>query len=249
MGVVGDLLSKDQRLATHLRSATSTSHQIIREESITEQMATTLIDRFPGQVKFTLFTASEEARNGADWYWRIQIGDRAIHARVQAKRVQRDTLGDSDNNGRIDLEMDQLKKLVDSASVDRASLPNLEAWIATFARFNANPSCGRQPVNCIIHGCGNSCMGISQPPSIWMAPAAHFIRDRKRQSVSIQDIVTESIRLDCLLPCIEFEGDRGPKTKGFELAPDLPDFDSCIAAIHANLPLSKSFEGALEIKA
>jgi len=101
--VVNRLLSRDQLLAPALRSETTTSRQVYREECITVEMATTLRERFPQHVEITLFTAPEEARTGADWYWRFERGDQAIHARVQAKRVRRSEFGQDDSDGVVEI--------------------------------------------------------------------------------------------------------------------------------------------------
>jgi hypothetical protein len=65
-GVVDRLLSRDQLLARDLRSSTTGSRQIYREECITVEMVTELLDRFPDHVEITLFTPPEEKRTGAD---------------------------------------------------------------------------------------------------------------------------------------------------------------------------------------
>lgn len=102
--VVNRLLERDQLLARELRSATTGSHQIYREECITVEMATELRERFPEHVEITLFTPPEEIRTGADWYWRFEKARGAIHARVQAKRVQRTAFGQADDRGHVDID-------------------------------------------------------------------------------------------------------------------------------------------------
>jgi hypothetical protein len=100
-------LERDQRLSQSLRGAATRSRQAVREESITQEMALTLRERFPENVELTLFTAGEERQNGADRYWRIQSADRAIHARVQAKRIQRSEFNQPDSEGTIEFKPDQ----------------------------------------------------------------------------------------------------------------------------------------------
>jgi len=118
--VVSNLLNRDQLLAKELRSAETVSRQIFREECITLEMASTLKEKFPAYIHLTVFTPAEEARNGADWYWRIQKGAGAIYARVQAKRVQRPEFGQSDSNGSVELETGQLRTLLAAViSLDR----------------------------------------------------------------------------------------------------------------------------------
>lgn len=85
--------SRDQRLARELRSSTTGSRQIYREESITVEMLTELRGLFRDLVEITLFTSPEEKRTGADWYWRFEKAGAAIHPRVQAQRAQRTEFG------------------------------------------------------------------------------------------------------------------------------------------------------------
>jgi len=105
-------------------------------------MATELRERFPDHVEITLFTPPEETRTGADWYWRFEKGGGAIHARVQAKRVQRTEFGQTDDRGHVDLDMPQLTQLVEATRSVPDALAGLQAWLATYARFEANPPCG-----------------------------------------------------------------------------------------------------------
>jgi hypothetical protein len=247
MEAVGNLLSRDQHLAERLRNPDTTSRQIFREECMTSEMAETLIERFPDHVEFRLFTTHEENRNGADWYWRIQVGNRAVHARVQAKRVQRSRFGESDENGKIDIEIEQLRKLLDSAESDSASLPGLETWVATFAQLNASPPCGNKPAACKNHGCGDACADANRLPSIWIAEASDLVNDGQSH-LRIDQILKHSVRLDCILPCIESGNRPGPVTKGFSLASGVPTFDTCIEAIQSSVSLKGTFEGALQIK-
>lgn len=243
--VVSGLLRRDQRLSRALRSGTTNSRQIIREESITEQMALALKERFPGNVEITLFTPTEESRNGADWYWRIQSGARAIHARVQAKRVQRSEFSQPDSEGFIEFASDQLRTLVTATASDRKKLRGLEAWIATFCRYDATPPCGVDPCDCKSHGCGARC-DRQTIPSVWIAKAEAIARtERKRQTIG--EVVGESVRLDCVLPCIADGGRVGPQAKGFVLGPGLVSFEECVAAIRSAPSMNSTYKGALRI--
>ena len=106
-------------------------------------MATTLREQFPSHVEITLFTPQEETGTGADWYWRFEREDGAIHARVQAKRVQRKRFGDPDDRGSIDIDVSQLNRLI-QATAEATELPGLQAWLATYARFDATPPCRKE---------------------------------------------------------------------------------------------------------
>lgn len=131
--VVNRLLSRDQLLSSELRSTTTGSRQIYREECITVEMVATLHERFPEHVEITLFTPQEETRTGADWYWRFERGDRAIHAHVQAKRVRRAEFGDPDEHGHVEIDRLQLNQLVRATEQERDQLHGLQAWLATYA--------------------------------------------------------------------------------------------------------------------
>jgi hypothetical protein len=247
--VVGNLLNRDQLLAEKLRSPETVSRQIYREECITLEMASTLKERFPEQIDLTIFTPAEEARNGADWYWRVQKGNFAIHARVQAKRVQRSAFGQLDSDGAVDFDASQLRRLLDATNSARSSVPDLQAWIATFARYDATPPCGGEPSECRKHGCNQNCEGMNRLPSIWIAQAQDFTNGKfLDQSMVVRQVVESSLRLDCILPCIDPRNSDGPARKGFVLTPGLPSFDDCIAAIDRNSALNGTFEGAIQIK-
>jgi hypothetical protein len=238
-GVVGNLLNRDQLLAEKLRSSKTKSRQIFREECITLEMAATLKETFPEQVDLTVFTPPEEALNGADWYLRVQKDDFAIHARVQVKRVQRSAFGQLDSDGKVEFDTGQLCKLIAAAN----SLPELQAWVATFARYDAAPPCGARPSCCPNHRCNRDCEKEgSRPPSIWIAQAREFAN--RMLPVTIEELVGSSLRLDCILPCIRSQGNDGPAQKGFAVAPGLPSFDDCVEAIQTD----GAFEGALQIK-
>jgi hypothetical protein len=253
--VVSNLLNRDQLLAETLRSSKTRSHQIFREECITLEMASTLRERFPENVDLTLFTTDEERLNGADWYWRVQKGDLATHALVQAKRVHRSAFGQNDDDGTVELDTGQLGRLVQAANSDPFSLRKLQAWIATFARYkNATPPCGLRPCCCPTHGCNRNCEKETNTPSVWIAQASGFANCKSQsQSMKISELVENSVRLDCILPCTKdqdanspsgSQGSVGPGTKDFKLAVGLPSFDDCIVAIER----LGTFAGALQIK-
>lgn len=246
--VVGELLDEDQSLAQMIRSETTTSRQIFREESITERMAITLLRRFPKNVEVTLFTPSEEARTGADWYWRFERGDGAIHARVQAKRVQRSEFGQQDRDGHVEIDHRQLDRLIEATQEASMRLTGLQAWLATFARFDATPPCGQDDLmRCPRHNHANAC--TRQMPSLWIAQASE-IRRWTATTMSVRDVVARSVRLDCVLPCIDGPDARtGPEAKGFTRAAGLPSYPKCIDHILQDSTWLKSFEGAMRIVA
>jgi hypothetical protein len=246
--VVSGLLNRDQLLAETLRSPETSSHQIFREECITVDMVSTLRERFPDHIEITMFTGDEESHNGADWYWRIQKGRGAIHARVQAKRIRRSAFRQKDSNGTVQIDMAQLQKLIDTAESDREILPNLQSWLATYARFDADPPCGNHPSMCNNHGCENSCTE-QEIPSIWIAKAKEILETGRTKPIfQVKDIVEKSLRLDCILPCIDRSIDEGPSAKGFNLFANLPTYETCIMAIQNNPALQASFDGAIQIK-
>ncbi len=245
--VVSQLLNRDQLLARQLRSDSTTSRQIYREEGITVEMASTLQERFPKHVEITLFTMPEETRNGADWYWRFQKGDRAIHARVQAKRVQRTEFGQDDAGGHIDVDVSQLGDLVSEVESARNQLPELQAWLLTYARFAATPPCGQLTLShCNSHGHEDRCAGGGSNPSIWIAQALE-IRELNTTQFPVREIVEKSVRLDCILPCIDTSGSQGPSQKGFTLRDGLRPYEECVEIIERNVLLRTMFAGAMRI--
>jgi hypothetical protein len=208
-------------------------------------MASALRERFPDHVEITLFTPPEETRTGADWYWRFEKAGGAIHARVQAKRVQRTEFGQSDNLGHVDIDRPQLGQLLAATRVAQAQLPGLQAWLATYARFDATPPCGQEDMaHCNHHGHGGTCQ--LQEPSVWIAKAESFASGAPR--IPIHRIVQDSVRLDCVLPCIDQQGGNGPEEKGFSLELIPKTFQECVAAIEAEATLRAGFEGALLIR-
>lgn len=244
--VVNRLLARDQLLARDLRSVTTTSRQIYREECITVEMAATLRERFPQNVEITLFTPPEEARTGGDWYWRFERGDRAIHARVQAKRVRRSEFGQPDSNGNVEIDKKQLAVLINETAAVVSQLPELQAWLATFARFDATPPCGQEDLaQCQRHDHARAC--VRHEPSLWIAQAQKMQRLNCSQ-LSVGEVIENSVRLDCILPCIDGSGaGGGPAAKGFTLAYGLPSYQDCIDGIRRDAALLKTFEGALRI--
>ncbi len=209
-------------------------------------MATTLRESFPKNVEITLFTPSEEARTGADWYWRFEKGDRAVHARVQAKRVQRTVFGLPDSDGHVDINQDQLNQLIEANKKASSQLPKLQAWLATFARFEARPPCMKDDLSdCPRHHHTEAC--ASHDPSLWIAQACDM-RNLSQAQVPVKTVVEHSVRLDCILPCIDGTGATdGPAAKGFTLAASLQPYKDCIDIIHKDTALLKYFEGALRI--
>ena len=252
--VVSRLLSRDQLLAEDLRSPETGSRQIYREECITVELAATLRNRFRERVSITLFTSPEERRTGADWYWRFQRAEDAIHARVQAKRVHRTEFGQPDARGTIDIKTSQLEQLLEAAASAERKLPHLESWLATFARFSAVPPCGEDNLNnCSRHQHPDNCAG--HEPSLWTAHASDILRIAKDRSTNdnvklhVEDVVGESLRLDCLLPCIDATtGGTGPEMKGFTLQGGLPSYKDCVDVIEDDASLRSQFEGAMCVK-
>jgi hypothetical protein len=166
--VVNRLLSRDQVLARELRTPRTGSRQIYREECITVEVAAELRERFTDHVEITLFTPPEETRTGADWYWRFEKPGGAIHARVQAKRVQRTDFGQADNRGHIDIDVPQLERLLRATADAGTTIPGLEAWLATYARFDATPPCGVMDLQtCCHHRHQAAC--AEHGPSLWIA--------------------------------------------------------------------------------
>lgn len=245
--VVNGLLLRDQLLAPDLRSATTGSRQIYREECITVEMAATLRERFPEHVEIVLFTPPEEQKTGADWYWRFERGDRAIHAFVQAKRVRRSAFDQPDGLGHVDIDLEQLTRLRQATNPATSQLPGLQAWLATYARFrDATPPCGEQDLQrCRLHQHQEAC--TNHEPSLWIAMAAEIVA-LKVPRPSVRQIIQNSLRLDCMLPCIDGPAaDDGPARKGFALRDDLSPFQECIATIGSDPLLRAKFEGALRI--
>lgn len=244
--VINRLLSRDKLLAREIRSDGTLSRQVYREECITVEIAAALREQFPNQVEITLFTPSEETRTGADWYWRFEKGDLAIHARVQAKRVQRRQFGQADNLGHIDINIPQLEQLLQATSEATEQLPGLKAWLATYARFHATPPCGHNRLNdCAHHHHLEPCAG--HEPSLWIANAQE-IKQMRANRASVKQIIQNSVRLDCILPCIGGPAaGYGPATKGFTLQRDLQTYQECVEAIERDAQLRSGFEGALRI--
>jgi len=243
---VNRLLARDQLLARELRSDETKSRQLYREECITVEMAATLRERFPQNVEVTLFTVHEETRTGADWYWRFEQGERAIHARVQAKRVQRTEFGQVDGDGHILIDQPQLNQLINAIQSPSSEFPRLQAWFATFARFDATPPCGQDDLfHCPRHSHERAC--ALHEPSLWIAQAREIL-DLGRPQLPIRTLVENSVRLDCILPCIDDPGAmEGPAAKGFTLTAGLPPYLDCIDRIRQESVLLKAFAGALRI--
>ena len=244
--VVNRLLERDRLLARELRSDATSSRQVYREECITVEMAATLRERFPEHVEITLFTAREEKPTGADWYWRFERGDRAIHALVQAKRVQRTQFGQQDDAGHVDIDLDQLTQLVKRPTSASEDLPNLEAWLATFARFDANPPCDEHDLGkCPRHKHAGGC--TDHGPSLWIAQASEILSLAAKR-LPIQKIVEQSVRLDCILPCIDGPStENGPARKKFALSVGLLPYQDCLDLILGNAALGAAFQGAMRI--
>ena len=246
--VINGLMSRDQLLASNLRSITTGSRQIYREECITVDMASTLRERFPKQVTIILFTPPEEKRIGADWYWRFEQGNRATHAYVQAKRVQRTEFGQPDDQGEVEIDHSQLVRLLEATRHASKETLGLHAWLATYARYGkATPPCGNNDLmHCPRHNHQEMCAG--QEPSLWIASAQEILNLSNRR-LSVRQIVENSVRLDCILPCIDGAGtNEGPSRKGFVLRDDLSTFEECVSTIERDVLLREKFEGALRIK-
>ncbi len=244
--VVNCLLENDQGLAPHIRSRETKSHQFVDEETITNMLVIQLLKKFPNNIDFTLFTHNEESRNGADWYWRIEYGDHAIHAHVQAKRVKRESFDESNDfdSGHIDIDSSQLEKLI--LATRTVPIKGLEAWLVTYARFNAAPPCRFNDLqDCKLHHHAETC--ADDQPSLWIANAQEIVDSEIRNHISIKEIVERSIRLDCILPCIDRAGISGPAKKGFVLQSDLQSFEECMDTIMSDPKLCLEFRGALRI--
>jgi hypothetical protein len=244
--VVGRLLARDQLLARELRSSTTGSRQIYREECLTVEMAATLREQFPDHVDIILFTPPEETRTGADWYWRFERDERAIHARVQAKRVQRERFGDPDDLGYVDIDEPQLNRLI-QATAEANDLPGLQAWLATYARLDATPPCRKLNLqSCPRHSHQKGCVIAS--PSLWIAQAKEIVR--LSDAPTVETIISHSLRLDCILPCIDGpDRDPSPASKGFALQNGLKTYQECIELIENDAQLRREFEGAIRIMA
>ncbi len=246
--VVNDLLARDQLLSNKLRSHETSSRQIFREETITELLVTSLVLEFPQYIDLVLFTQREETWTGADWYWRVERGNDAIHARVQAKRVHRATFGQPDEDGYIDVNLQQLDDLLEATRKDTQKLVRLEAWLATYARYHrypVTPPCGcHNLLGCEYHYHAEVC--TNSQPSLWIANAQEIASSRIQQA-SIEQIVQHSVRLDCILPCIDASGASGPHKKGFMLQGGLQSYEECVTTIANDPQLRSEFKGALRI--
>jgi len=243
--VVNKWLSRDQLLACKLRSSETGSHQIVNEETITVDLATMLQLQFPQYIDFQLFTHPEETQTGADWYWRVECGSYAIHARVQAKRVQRTMFGELDALGYINIDLPQLEHLLQATHVVAERIDGLEAWLATYARFSATPPCGCDNLqSCELHHHVASCE--NDQPSLWIADAQAVANSRIRKA-SIEQIVQHSVRLDCILPWIDRSRTSGPSKKGFVLQSGLQSYRECVDTIVSDPLLLLEFRGALRI--
>lgn len=246
--IVSDWLNSDQQLASDLRSSQTSSRQFVGEETITTDLAGKLRTRFPQHIEIKLFTHPEEKETGADWYWRIERGSYAIHAYVQAKRVQRTAFAQQDDQGYIDINHSQLERLLLATRASAQRISGLEAWLATYARINAIaiPPCGCDNLQeCRYHRHAEIC----QPnhPALWIANA-HEIANSGLRRPSVQEVVRHSLRLDCVLPCIEHTGDSGPAEKGFVLKSGLPSFEACVGIIENDSQLYTEIKGALLIR-
>ena len=60
------------------------------DETITEPNLLEIRRRHPGHVRVIAFSKPREAKNGADWEWRVVGLKRTLKMRVQAKRLHRD---------------------------------------------------------------------------------------------------------------------------------------------------------------
>jgi hypothetical protein len=121
----------------------------------------------------------------------------------------------------------------------------MQAWLATYARFDATPPCGQTDVmHCPRHRHPGDCQ--AEEPSLWIAKAESFA-NRHARRVEISEIIQASVRLDCVVPCIGRQTEGGPEAKGFALQPSLRTFHECVAAIETDAALRSGFEGALRI--
>ena len=92
-------------------------------------------------------------------------------------------------------------------------------------------------------------LGDIARPSLWISKA----QDLKKPMIprmQIEEVVKNSLRLDCLLPCVrsaEEPSSFGPSSKGFEMRADLPNFEDCVGIILNTPDLSSGLKGALRI--
>lgn len=239
MRCVDFCLASDQRMAASVRSPSTGSHQFFGEETITENLVASLLQEFPSNIDVTLFTKPEERRNGADWYWRIQHGDASLNALVQAKRVQRSAFGVADANCHVDISAEQIDRLIGAAA--DAGIEGLQTWLFTYGRSNATPPCGTDPALCHHHKHHGECSEIPSEASIWVAQAnevrglGHHLFPR---------FVANSVRLDCLLPCLP-NAWEGPQIKGFALTSGAPSFGQCSKILADVTPLGAAINISL----
>ncbi len=210
-----------------MRPSAAASRQIISETTITETLLATLRDDFPDNVTVEMFTQAQETANGADWFWRIEHGDRSMNAMVQAKRIRRPAFNTTDERADVIINQPQLQMLVNSAA--RSDIPNLQTWLMTYGRCKATPPCGEDPARCTKH-CGHSpCSPLDRDASIWVAKATDL--SRFGDSVPFADIVKTSVRLDCQLPCSIDGQSPGPIDKGFQLVRSDRTFEEITAVL------------------
>lgn len=88
---------------------------------------------------------------------------------------------------------------------------------------------------------------MDQEPSLWIAQADEIL-NLKRNRLSVREIVEHSVRLDCILPCIDKPNmTDGPAVKGFALGDGLLSYQDCLDVILGNDVLRNQFEGAMRI--
>ena len=167
---------------------------------------------------------------------------------MQAKRVQRTAFDASDTDGYVDIDSKQLRQLSQAARVAAEQIPGLEAWLATYARVDATPPCHEMELQrCELHHHDSSC--TNERPSLWIGNSEE-IANANLKRVPVREIIEHSVRLDCILPCIEAAELRtqdGPARKGFILQGGLLTFQQCVAIIQGDADLSSGFVGALRI--
>jgi hypothetical protein len=78
---------------------------------------------------------------------------------------------------------------------------------------------------------------------LWIAQAQ--IIDGNGNQMPVREIIQKSLRLDCILPCIDGpHADPGPAGKGFIIQSGLRSYQDCVSTIEADALLRKDFEGA-----
>lgn len=239
-------LTVEMDYARLLHTKESTSHQLYREDHMTITLGAALVRNYQQHVQMQLFTPQEEKANGADWYWRFDVGDIPIHARVQAKRIRRFAYNTPDQDCDIFFDLDQLKTLIEVTSADSQLLRGLQSWVAVYGRFEADPPCGVSNLNkCKAHRHRGNCSNST--PSLWIASATE-VRKRGIRKMAMRDFISLAVRLDCLLPCMLDSMSRvALEEKGLEFNADISSFNRCESILRTNPYVRENLAGMLRI--